>query len=218
MLDYCGCGSRQLFLPLCVFFAIAHCSAALSLSSPSSDFRQMASSAYPRPLHPGGFSLPPLVEDRLPIVTAGTATTAGQEEGAAVHADILLVRPPDMESLWEWLAYTKHQTDSDPSWGRVWPTALSLSRLVLRSLKGHDIETKDRRERETIGQELTKRAFDALRTSSHAVELGCGLGVVGLVFALASATNDETRTITFLDRGKPMEVSDFSVSDFLPSR
>ena len=45
-----------------------------------------------------------------------------------------------VESLWEWFAYTKHLTDADPSWGRVWPTALSLSRFIIRSLNYEKID------------------------------------------------------------------------------
>ena len=85
---------------------------------------------YPRPLHPGGFSLPPMVEDLLPIATAavGDSNDSSQSE-QMLQKDLLIVRPPDMESLWEWYAFSKRQTNSDPSWGRVWPTAITLARL-----------------------------------------------------------------------------------------
>ena len=64
----------------------------------------MAESSYPRPLHPGGFSLPPLVEDRLFITNI---EEEGREEenrsslsSSSAH-HLLLVRPPDTDSLWE---------------------------------------------------------------------------------------------------------------------
>lgn len=167
-----------------------------------------------------------------------------------------------MESLWEWFAYTKHLTDADPSWGRVWPTALSLSRFIIRSLNYEKIdiaidkvndEKKETPSREQtlmdrissganyevagsnglsntkdVGQitvttnneeqPLMKRAVYALQTTPHIVEVGCGLGVVGLAYAqtISSSTStthscvamkqtgiiNETqqRTITFLDK------------------
>jgi len=172
-----------------------------------------------------------------------------------------------VESLWEWFAYTKHLTDADPSWGRVWPTALSLSRFIIRSLnekidvvaidKVNDEKkeapptreqtlmdrissganykadgstgskglsnTKDVEQTVTTNNEeqpLMKQAVHALQTTPHIVEVGCGLGVVGLAYAqtISSSSpstshscvamkqtgviNEQTqqRTITFLDK------------------
>lgn len=171
-----------------------------------------------------------------------------------------------MESLWEWFAYTKHLTDADPSWGRVWPTALSLSRFIIRSLnekidfvaidKVNDEKkeapptreqtlmdrissganykadgstgskglsnTKDFGQTVTTNNEeqpLMKQAVHALQTTPHIVEVGCGLGVVGLAYAQTISSSPSTshscvamkqtgvineqtqqRTITFLDK------------------
>eukprot|EP01083_Nonionella_stella_P309715 1097950_1 len=94
-------------------------------------------------------------------------------------------------------------SDGDPSWARVWPTALSLARFVLRSLNADDNDGGE----EPIKNEeliLRKQAMYNLRTASHIVEVGCGLGVAGLTFASAAASADDNlakkRTITFLDR------------------
>ena len=130
-----------------------------------------------------------------------------------------------MESLWEWYAYTKRQHDADPSWGRVWPTALALSRWILRALQtntGSDCGTDggiDIVIDESKDNSLMKRARHSLQTASHIVEVGCGLGVAGLAYAttVASSTNTKAaagegdgtqqprrvvrhRTITFLDK------------------
>ena len=185
---------------------------------------------YPRHLHPGGFSLPPLVEDRLSIVTTPSAKFSNNQlspttDAQLLQTNLLLVKPTDMESLWEWYAYTKRQHDADPSWGRVWPTALALSRWILRALQtntgsecdtdgGIDIVTDEGND-----NSLMKRARHSLQTSSHIVEVGCGLGVAGLTYAttVASSTNTNAaagggddmqqprrvvrhRTITFLDK------------------
>lgn len=159
---------------------------------------------YPRPLHPGGYSLPPLVEDRLSI---STSKGQGDGDGGLLQTDVLLVKPPDVESLWEWLAYTKRNTEGDPSWGRVWPTALSLGRFVLRSLdEGEGAAAGTAATAATGGgggASLLEGAADALRTASHAVELGCGLGAAGLAYG-AAASSDRVgrrrRTVAFLDR------------------
>jgi hypothetical protein len=159
---------------------------------------------YPRPLHPGGFSLPPMVEDLLPIATAAGGDSSDSSPSEQIlQKDLLIVRPPDMESLWEWYV-SKRQTNSDPSWGRVWPTAITLARFILQSLNCNSNENKivmDGLE----GQEqvLVKEAIKSLQTSSHIVELGSGLGVAGLAFAAAAAEtsdNNIKRTVTFLDR------------------
>lgn len=146
---------------------------------------------YPRPLHSGGYSLPPLVEDLLPIATTSPTVSTSYDASPSTisQTNLLLIMPPDMESLWEWYAYTKRLSDSDPSWGRVWPTALSLSRFILRSLNGDESD-----------DDLVKRAVDALKNDCHVVELGCGLGVAGLSFAASINNSSVQRTITFLDR------------------
>mmetsp|Transcript_8575 Transcript_8575/g.18647 ORF Transcript_8575/g.18647 Transcript_8575/m.18647 type:complete len:477 (+) Transcript_8575:60-1490(+) len=233
--------SLLLCLSLALLFdSVASFSLTSSTSSSPSNNNNMKMSSqqlqqqheYPRPLHPGGFSLPPLVEDRLQIATSKNSADDNDDDDI-LQTNILLIKPPDMESLWEWYAYTKRQSDSDPSWGRVWPTALSLARLVLRSLDyNNDIDTsyqslkepKDEDE-ETEEEEWMERAVTALRTASHVVEVGCGLGVAGLAYASSSSSsslaattaasvssgtsstneineneNKRRRTITFLDR------------------
>jgi len=166
--------------------------------------------SYPRELHPGGFSLPPMVEDLIPIATTITSAAAdndSQSKDEILQKDLLLVRPPDMESLWEWYAYTKRQTDSDPSWGRIWPTALSLARFTLQSLHSGEVEDDsiDMNLASNLNeqdQDIVKQAIKALQTTSHIIELGCGLGLAGLSFAVAAATESKNikRTVTFLDR------------------
>ena len=115
-----------------------------------------------------------------------------------------------MESLWEWYAYTKKQTDSDPSWGRIWPTALTLARFTLQSLECSDDKEDAAYDNmnfasklEEQKQTLVKQAIKALQTTSHIIELGCGLGVAGLAFAVSAADTESAtikRTVTFLDR------------------
>jgi hypothetical protein len=161
--------------------------------------RSMSNTAagnYPRPIHPGGFSLPPLVEDLIPIVTE--CKDDDGKGSAIIQTNLLLVRPSDMDELWEWYAYTRHQTECDPSWGRVWPTALSMARFIQNSFHSEAVGLYD--------TDLVNHAIDALKSSSHVVELGCGLGVAGLAFASVVKSLDgksqlsHKRTVTYLDR------------------
>ena len=67
-----------------------------------------------------------------------------------------VIQPPSVDDLYDW--YVKYNyPDADPSWAVVWPTAVSLMEYIL------DIEL-----------DLSKK---------HVLELGCGLGLVGLVCA-----------------------------------
>ena len=99
------------------------------------------------------------------------------------------------------------QTDSDPSWGRIWPTALSLARFTLQSLHSGEeedgsIDTNLASELNEQDQDIVKQAIKALQTTSHIIELGCGLGLAGLSFAVSAATESKNikLTVTFLDR------------------
>lgn len=138
-------------------------------------------------------------------MTEKSAGSGGDGESTALRTDVLLIKPPDMESLWEWFAYTKRTSDCDPSWGRVWPTALSLARWILLSLnddaKPNYLTSNTLSDKEMLVQ---KRAVEALRETPDVVELGCGLGLAGLAYAsslLTTGGNGEIeKTITFLDR------------------
>eukprot|EP00629_Pelagomonadales_sp_RCC1024_P006362 CAMPEP_0119263004 /NCGR_PEP_ID=MMETSP1329-20130426/2548_1 /TAXON_ID=114041 /ORGANISM="Genus nov. species nov., Strain RCC1024" /LENGTH=245 /DNA_ID=CAMNT_0007262695 /DNA_START=210 /DNA_END=944 /DNA_ORIENTATION=+ len=73
-----------------------------------------------------------------------------------------LVRPPSADALWEWLEATgRSARDPDPSWADVWDSARHLSAYI-------------RRHPETV-------------EGRTVVDLGCGLGVVGISAALAGA-------------------------------
>jgi hypothetical protein len=192
----------------------SRCTMSASRSSTGEALIGRDNNIYPRPLHPGGYSLPPLVEDRLSITTAtfhrqhennddGKHTSNIQPPPRApqiLQSHLLLVKPSDMESLWEWYAYTKRQHDADPSWGRVWPTALSLSRWLIRALQVNTEESDGSTGggSDIIGcrgvdgdNTLIKRAVYAVHSASHVVEVGCGLGVAGLAYATNIAFTDE---------------------------
>lgn len=93
-----------------------------------------------------------------------------QADGSAFGLDAGLVRPPDADALWEWLVATgRDARDPDPSWGEVWGSARALAAFVRRG--------------------------DARVDGARVVDLGCGLGVVGINAALAGASS-----VCFVDR------------------
>ena len=50
---------------------------------------------YPRHIHPGGYSLPPLVEDRLSIITKSSSIYVDSADDEIFQTDLLLIKPPD---------------------------------------------------------------------------------------------------------------------------
>jgi len=71
----------------------------LATISGSSAFSAMSSSTppqieYPRHIHPGGYSLPPLVEDRLSIITKSSSIDVDSAD-EIFQTDLLLIKPPD---------------------------------------------------------------------------------------------------------------------------
>jgi len=51
---------------------------------------------YPRHIHPGGYSLPPLVEDRLSIITKSSSSIdVDSADEEVFQTDLLLIKPPD---------------------------------------------------------------------------------------------------------------------------
>lgn len=91
------------------------------------------------------------------------------------EASMRVVKPPGVDELWDWYEQVGSD-DADPSWGRVWKTASDLSNLVQADA-------------------LPSFSLRGGKNSKVVVEVGCGLGYVGLCAAVTQGAR-----VIFCDR------------------
>lgn len=106
--------------------------------------------------------------DKATLLTIGTVSLPPMVSVPCSSGDLILtelVKPPNVEDLYQWYVDVRQTPDADPSWGVIWSTAVSLSQYI--------------RVQENDGSSLVK--------NKRVVELGCGLALCGLVSAALGA-------------------------------
>lgn len=152
--------------------------AKLSSSLPSSLVLQIDDATI---LSTGTTALPPMVSVPCCLVSANHKNSRdnNRAEEATAHNNSHektpplwlheIIKPPSVDALYEWYANIRGTPDADPSWGAIWPTAVSLTNHLQR--------------------------HPGLVQGRRVVELGAGVGLVGLAAAALGAT-----TVTLTDR------------------
>jgi predicted nicotinamide N-methyase len=107
----------------------------------------------PTTLTTGTLVLPPMVS--VPCTISATTTTTG------ILKEI--IKPPNVDELYDWYIEVRNEHDADPSWGVVWPTAVSLCNYLL------------------INPQIV--------INKNVIELGSGLSICGLISASIGAQN-----------------------------
>mmetsp|Transcript_28068 Transcript_28068/g.36702 ORF Transcript_28068/g.36702 Transcript_28068/m.36702 type:complete len:301 (+) Transcript_28068:97-999(+) len=100
--------------------------------------------------------------DQATLLTEGGFTLPPMSEVPCTGPLSAMVKPPNVDDLYDWYM-TKELPDADPSWGVVWPTAVSLSNYLVNQPQ--------------------------IVVDKKCVELGSGLALCGLTSAKLGATS-----------------------------
>ena len=93
--------------------------------------------------------------DDATLLTSGSVTLPPMTSVPCSGPLQEIVKPPNVDTLYDWYINTRKTPDADPSWGVLWPTAVSLTQYLMDN--------------------------PATVENKRVVELGCGLALCGLV-------------------------------------
>mmetsp|Transcript_2202 Transcript_2202/g.3078 ORF Transcript_2202/g.3078 Transcript_2202/m.3078 type:complete len:174 (+) Transcript_2202:182-703(+) len=68
--------------------------------------------------------------DQATVLTQGGFTLPPMSEVPCTGPLKAVIKPPNVDDLYDWYM-TKEKPDADPSWGVLWPTAVSLSNYII---------------------------------------------------------------------------------------
>ncbi|KAI2514308.1 hypothetical protein MHU86_201 [Fragilaria crotonensis] len=135
--------------------------------------------------------------DATTLLATGTASLPPMISVPCEGPITALIQPPNVDALYDWYVTVRQTPDADPSWAVVWPTAVSLALYIM---------TADTTETETTTPtgapnsdntdnmeniisntgplpSVPPASHQLLLANKRVVELGCGLGLCGLVAA-----------------------------------
>jgi len=112
----------------------------------------------------GTTTLPPMVSVPCSLLNGSVDV---DDDGKPLSTPFLqeIIKPPNVEALYDWYVNVQQKPDADPSWAILWPTAVSLATFLI------DHQKKG----------------GPLVNNQKVVELGCGLGLAGLTAACLGA-------------------------------
>ena len=125
------------------------------------------------PLNTGdNLQFPPMWEIPCSILVTGDELGNGESKPSNETEPFKLkklIKPPNTDVLWQWYE-ARGDLQADPSWAELWPSASSLAATLIR---------------ESLPGATTSQLSFKDKT---VIELGCGLGVVGLTAASLGAS------------------------------